>query len=320
MFKSQTSRIRYALGSSFCVASLMASSNAMADPKACITAHASGQREAKAGHLRLATQLFTKCGSDDSCPAQLRQECAEFLQSVQQTVPTVIFSVLDEKNQDISSVKVFSTDELIADGLDGRAIQIDPGKHRLRFLLPWGDVLSSDVLVREGEKNRLIQVKIGGEDAKDISPKEPDTASPQANPSEEAAAPPPTPMPAPAVHRNPPLGAWIAAGTSLVSLGVGTTFAILGSSKKADIDACSPNCTAEARPAYDALKRDYLIADIGFAIGVVSAGVATWLFVSPGHHAPQAGYDSATHRRVLWARPVAFALPGGGAIAVSGGF
>jgi hypothetical protein len=294
---------------------------AHADPKSCITSHATGQREAKAGHLRLATQLFTKCGSDESCPAQLRQECAEFLQSVQRTVPTVIFSVVDEKNRDISTAKVYSTDELVADGLDGRALEIDPGKHRLRFLLPGGEVLNSDVLIREGEKNRLIQVKVTPEDSAAIEgpAKEPVQAT-----RPEAVAPPPPITEAksasPAVRPGPPLGAWVAAGAAVVGLGVGTTFALLGNSKKSDIDACSPHCGNETRPSYDALKRDYLIADIGFAVGAVSAGVATWLFVKPRSASSGDTSDSAKSSAFLRVRPSAYAVPGGGALAVSGSF
>ena len=298
---------------------------AHADPKACITSHATGQREAKAGHLRLATQLFTKCGSDEYCPSQLRQECSELLESVQRTVPTVIFSVLDEKNKDVSAAKVYSTDELIADGLDGRAIQIDPGKHRLRFLLPGGEVLNSDVLIREGEKNRLIQVRLGGGDdsaTNDHPPKETTEAvRPQleAAPKPSVAARPASPA-SPAAQSGYPVGAWVAVGASVVGLGVGTTFALLGKSKKSDLDACSPNCGNDARPSYDALKRDYLVADIGFAAGVVSAGVATWLFVRPRSASPGVASDSAKPAASLTMRPVAFALPGGGAIAVIGGF
>ena len=308
--------IKHAIFGLASLSTLLISGTALADAKACVTTHATGQRESKAGHLRLATQLFTQCGSDESCPSQLRQECAELLQTVQQTVPTVIFSVLDEKNGDISSVKVFSTDELIADGLDGRAIQIDPGKHRLRFLLPWGAVLSSDVLIREGEKNRLIRVKLGGDtDTNELSAKESKAANAQQSPK---AATPDAAPPAPEARRSPPLGAWILAGTSVAGLAVGTTFAIVGSSKKSDIDACSPNCSDAVRPSYDALKRDYLIADIGFAVGVVSAGFATWLFLAPPKRDAHANTTTASNSLSL--HPMAFALPGGGALGMSGGF
>jgi hypothetical protein len=262
---------------SMSIAFFTISTNAWADSKACINAHATGQRESRAGHLRLATQLFTTCGSDESCPAQLRQECAEYLRQVEQTVPTVIFVVTDEKNQDVSAVKVFSTDDLIVDGLDGRAIRIDPGKHRLRFLLPSGEILSSDVLIREGEKNRLIQMRTA----------EPAESNDKAPAPEPVAATPPPPAPAqpppPAVvpvDRTIPLAFWIASGVAVAGLGTGTTFAILGKSEKDTLSECAPYCKETSRNTYDNLKRDYLIADIGFAVGAVSAGVATWLFVT----------------------------------------
>lgn len=294
------------------VSSLVFTTAAHADPKACITTHATGQRETKAGHLRLATQLFTQCGSDESCPNQLRQECAELLQTVQQTVPTVIFAVLDEKSNDISAVKVFSTDELIADGLDGRAIQVDPGKHRFRFLLPWGAVLSSDVLIREGEKNRLIQVRLGEE----ATQAEPKTSTAEATP---APVPAPAATQQPEARSKPPLAAWIFGGTAVAALGVGTTFAIVGSSKKSDINACSPNCGSDMRSTYDALKRDYLIADIGFAVGIVTAGFATWQFLAPRKPASD-NRTSSSLRREPAVRPLAFALPGAAGLGVLGTF
>ncbi len=304
--------INFAIAGLFSVSALVFTTVAHADPKACINTHATGQREAKAGHLRLATQLFTQCGSDESCPNQLRQECAELLQTVQQTVPTVIFSVLDEKTNDISAVKIFSTDELIADGIDGRAIQIDPGKHRFRFLLPWGAVLSSDVLIREGEKNRLIQVRLGEE----ASPGEPKAVTTVLPPTQAQA---PAANPQPEARSKPPLAAWILGGTAVAALGVGTTFAIVGSSKKSDINACSPNCGSDMHSTYDALKRDYLMADIGFAVGVVTAGLATWQFLAPRSSAADNKTTSSLRREPV-VRPLAYALPGAAGLGVFGSF
>ena len=224
---------------------------------------------------------------------------------------------MDERDRDISSVKVFSTDELIADGLDGRAIQIDPGKHRLRFLLPWGAVLSSDVLIREGEKNRVIQVKINSDAESGDSSK---STNGQPAPSTLGGAPASMPPAASEKRRSPPAAAWILAGTSLAAFGAGATFALLGSSKKSDIDACSPNCGSNAHPTYDALKRDYLIADIAFAAGFVSAGFATWLFLAPSSPKQDSPPISAMQLKGLSLTPMAFALPRGGALGMSGGF
>src|SRR6185312_3192837 len=103
------------IGAALILTAAAFAADASADPKACIRAHATGQRESKLGHLRQASQLFTSCGSDESCPDTLRKECAEFLEGVKRTIPTVLFSALDEDGRDVAAVKVFSTDELLVD-------------------------------------------------------------------------------------------------------------------------------------------------------------------------------------------------------------
>jgi hypothetical protein len=282
----------------FCL--LCASSRpAAADAKACIRAHSTGQRESKAGHLRLASQLFTSCGSDETCPDQLRKECAEFLESVRKTIPTVIFSVLDETGGDVSSVKVLSGDDSLAEGLDGRAMEIDPGKYHLRFVLPGGDTLSTDVVIREGEKDRLVQVK-----------KE------KPLPVGDAFAPVPEKREAPRHALGP--APWIVAGTAVAALGAGVALGLVGNSKKSQLDQCKPDCPGDMQSTYSSAKGLFLGADIGFGVAIVAAGVATWLFVSgSGHddHAPTA--PSGLSPSV---RPVVSFVPGGGLAAVSGAF
>jgi hypothetical protein len=246
---------------------------AWADAKTCAASHASGQREVKAGRLRLASELFTTCGSDESCPEQIRTECTEFLESVRQTVPTVILSVVDDAGNDVSNVRVFSTDELLTEQLDGRALELDPGKHRLRFVLPWGDVLSSDVLIREGEKNRLVEVRL-----------EKKGAAPADNAETPTREPPPS---APAETRSTPVGAYVATGLAVVGFGTFAGFAIAGNSQKSQLEGCAPSCGEGDRNRYDDMKRSFLIADIGLGVGAVSAVVATVLFITSGSGSPE---------------------------------
>lgn len=224
------------------------------------------------------------------------------LERARAATPTVILSVLDEHGGDVSAVKVFSTDELIVDGLDGRAIALDPGKHRLRFVLPWGEVLSQDVLIREGEKNRLIQVRI----------------EPKPGKSEPAAAPPPTPPPTPPPPAaSPPVAAWVATGVAVAGVGVFGTFAILGSRSKADLDECAPNCPRSLESTRDKLKTSYLIADIGLGTAVVSGALAIYLFAS--HGSSEVGKPAAQRGGLRWNAAVA-PISNGAAVALSGYF
>ena len=282
----------------FCLASTSARP-AAADAKTCIRAHSTGQRESKAGHLRLASQLFTTCGSDETCPDQLRKECAEFLESVKKTIPTVIFSVLDESGADVSSAKVFSGDDPLADSLDGRAIEIDPGKYHLRFVLPGGETLNSDVVIREGEKDRLVQVKkerpVPAADALA-------TGSEKREPTRQTLGPAP----------------WIAAGAAVAALGAGVALGLVGNGKKSQLDQCKPDCPGDLQSAYSSAKGLFLGADISFGVAIVATGVATWLFVSGSGRDDHAPTTPSARSRVV--RPVVSFVPGGGLAAVAGAF
>jgi hypothetical protein len=271
--------------------------DARADTKACVAAHASAQRETKTGHLREAARLYTSCGSDLACPEQLRSECGELLDGVRRIIPSVIFSVIDKTGADTTTVKIYSGDTLISDGIDGRAVELDPGKYQLRFVLQDGSTLTSDVVVREGEKNRLVQVKAEPE----LKPE----PAPIAPPATMAPAPPP-----PAVAKSsPPLAAWVATGVAVVGLGTFGTFALLGSNDKSKLDDCAPSCPESERSRRDDLKTKFLVADIGLGVGAASAVLATILFVGSGSREEPAAarrqrpLDVATDRhgaRVTW--------------------
>jgi hypothetical protein len=248
----------------------LAPASAAADAKTCVASHASAQREVKAGRLKQAAQLFTACGSDNTCPEQLRAECSELLDKVKTTVPSVIFSAVDGKGADVSNVKVYIDDALLVDGLDGRAVELDPGKYHFRFVLPDNSELSVDALVREGEKNRLIGVRAAEE-------KQAPLGAPAALAQPVAVEAPPKPL-----EKKTPVAAWVATGVAVVGFGTFGTFAILGSSDKKKLDDCAPNCPESEQSRHDSLKTKYLIADIGLGVGAVSAIVAGVLFLTAG--------------------------------------
>ena len=271
----------------------LAPASAAADTKACIASHASAQRETKAGHPKQAAQLYTACGSDNSCPEQLRAECAELLEQVNRTVPSVIFSAIDGKGADVSNAKVYSDETLLADGLDGRAVEIEPGKYHFRFVLPDNSSLTSDVLIREGEKNRLVEVRAPLEKRP-----EPSAAAPLVR-----RQPPLAPAPPPE-EKHTPVAAWVATGVAVVGFGTFGTFALLGSSDKKKLDDCAPSCPDSEHDRRDSLKSKYLVADIGLGVGAASAVLAGVLFLTSGHSTteehPQAAnsglsFDTTAH-------------------------
>jgi hypothetical protein len=162
----------------------------------------------------------------------------------------------------------YSTDQLVTESLTGRPIPLDPGKHHFRFVLPSGQTLTSDILVREGEKNRVVGVQVKGDGAP--------TAA-RASARTTGRLPPPAPAP---TSTSLPTGFWIASTVSVASLASFGVFAVLGHNSQSSLDQCSPNCDASHRNDYDTMKRNYLIADLSLGAAAVSAGIAAWLFFS----------------------------------------
>jgi len=188
--------------------------------------------------------------------------------------------VRDADGQQIPAVKVFSNDELITERLDGTPMALDPGKHRFRFVLPSGDVTSTDVLIREGEKAKVISLTSG----------EPDRmATPAPLQQGFISKPPLTESPfAPAVapvipsttRRQLPTSFWVASGVGAAAVLSFATFALLGRSIHSDLANCSPNCGEARHGDFDALRRNYLLADVSLAVAGVSAGAAAYLYFS----------------------------------------
>jgi len=281
-------------------AASLTTANARAEPAACIASHRSGQRAKLEGHLRNAAKLFATCSADASCPAVVRDDCSKFLEETNRALPTVIFAVVEDDARDLTDVKVFADDELIASSLNGRAVELDPGPHHFRFAMPQGQVVKQDALVREGEKDRLIRVKV---------------TSPRPAAPAPAAPGPAVPVPAappPARPHSPPLGAWIAASGAVAALATGVTLGALGAGKQSELDRCKPACPPTVRSTYDSAKSLYLGADISFSVAVVATGIATWLFLAqPGTRDRTA--DTSSPRRVsVGAAPT----PGGASVVV----
>lgn len=290
-----------AVGATLGAVSLAAPRAAHADAASCTQAHASAQREQKAGRLKAASQQFMACGSDETCPDRVRNDCVERYNAVEKLVPTVILSLTDAQGKDVTSAQVYANDALLTSELDGRAIALEPGRHAFRFVLPSGEEVKTDAIVREGEKNRVVTAKMDAPAA--------DAAS------APAAASAGTTEPTEPRDTSLPTGFWVASGIGVAALASFTTFAVMGRRKHEDLADCSPDCNTSRQDDYDSLKRNYLIADISLGAAAVSFGVATVLFLTSGSE--ERPTETA---RVL--RPRVSVVPArsgvGGALVVSG--
>jgi hypothetical protein len=254
------------------VALLLASSpariaHADAPTKAeCIEAYTSGQRAKQRGELASARARLLVC-SRDPCPTALQADCSEWLSEVQRLQPTVVIVAQDADGRERTDVRVLVDGAVVAERLDARAVEIDPGDHVLRFELAGYLPVEQRSLVREGQKAREIPVRFVARAASGAT-KAPSSAT-------LLALPPPTNEEA---SPGPPWTAWAAGGVAVAGIGAFLGFGLAGVSQRSDLLAsCNDHCTRDQKSSVDT---KFIVADVALGVGVVATIVATYLFLA----------------------------------------
>jgi len=247
----------------------------------CIAAYEQGQKLKHDGKLKDARKQFLVC-MQDTCPALFRKDCDQWLNEVDQTMPSVVFAAKGPKKEDLAEVTVYIDGEKVLDALDGKAIQLDPGNHIIKY--EHGDLppIEQSVLIRVGEKNRALTASF-------------------AKPKGDGEAPD-----QPGGSRPVPAMTWVLGGLGLVALGSFSYFGLTGKSDADKLQDCKPYC---AEADVDSARQKLLIADVSLGVGLVSLGAATYLFLtrpSASEEAPTTGF-----------RWQLAPLPGGGFAGVS---
>jgi hypothetical protein len=221
---------------------------------ACLAAHeeALALRGQKKPHA--AREKFVACARVE-CPTVVRKECGEQVALVEKDAPTVVLEARDEAGADTTAVKVSMDGSPIASRLTGAAVDVEPGEHVFRFERESGPPVEQRVLVVEGEKNRKVVAEF---------------ASLVAKPPPGESGPPP-----PREPKHVPVVAYVTGGVAIAALGSFAFFALSGKGAEKDLaSSCSPSCSDEQLAP---VKRDYLIADVSLAVGVVAAVVTAVL-------------------------------------------
>jgi hypothetical protein len=207
-----------------CAGVLLAVPARAADPTKdqCIDANETAQGLRKNEKLREAEQRLLVCVSA-SCPGPVRDDCAQRLTELRAVIPTVVFSVKDDADQDLSDVRVTMDDQPLANKLDGTAIAIDPGQHHFVFESAGRQKEERALVIREGEKDRHERIVL--------------VAAPAAG---TAAVPAPVPeaAPPPGVESEPPakdgksqrIAGVVVGGVGVAGVVVGSIFGIVSKS------------------------------------------------------------------------------------------
>ena len=221
---------------------------ARADPtkQECVTANDQAQDLRQAGKLHAARAALAVCIAT-ACPGPVREDCAQRLVELDAAQPELVFSAKDAAGNDLDAVRVTVDGAPFADKLDGAAVDVDPGEHVFRFEAADGAATEKTLVVREGEKRRMVAVVLGLPEGHGSSTR---------------------------------WGAYAAFGTSGVGLVVGTVFGVMALGTKSSLDtACGSSRTGCPRGQVSTLSTQAWGADIGLGVAVAGAAVGTALLL-----------------------------------------
>jgi hypothetical protein len=224
--------------------------------------------------LRAARAQLLVCASTN-CPADIRKECARRVDEVNAAVPTIVFGAKDPTGNDLTAVKVTMDGDTITERLEGTAISIDPGAHVFTFQAAGQPLLTKEIVVREGEKERREVLQIG---VRLVAPPAATVIVPVPGPGPVA---PPPPPPRPLGTQR--VAALAVGAVGVVGLGVGAAFGGLAVSKHTQAVAACPGTGCLTQNGVDLWNATHLDGNISTAaliVGGVALAGGVVLFVT----------------------------------------
>jgi hypothetical protein len=241
----------------------------------CDAAYRQTQISRRAGKLLDARKQALACGAS-ACPEADKTDCVKWLAELDANLPTVVFAVQDTAGADTLKVRVSVDGTALGETLDGKAVALDPGSHKLRFEIAGADAIEQNIVILEGQKNRRIEISFKKQEALPPSPPTMPAAPPTSPPSPGDEAP----------QRS--VAPWVIGGVGLAGLAVGGILAGVVAAAKSTTENpmnCDPNLKVPmcytAGPGLSAANRVRTlgpVSTVGFVVGGVGVGVAAvWL-------------------------------------------
>lgn len=223
---------------------------AHADDTAAVCADAANAAQPlrRSGNLRAARVELLRCAQSE-CPDAIRGRCTSWLAEVDAALPSVVFRARDASGGDVIDLHVAIDGEPVTSPV-GVATIVDPGTHHIRYEAPSAGPREEDLVVAQGEKNRVVLLVF-----------------PAATPPPEKAPIQVTPTPAPLVS---PAVAYGLGALGIVALG---TFAALEVKAHHDYDDLQSGCapTQSCNPSdLHAPRTEGTVAVVFGSVGVVT--------------------------------------------------
>ncbi len=225
----------------------------------CVDAHLSAQELRNQGQLLESRSQLLIC-SREACPNLVRSECLLLLDELRAPVPSVVLRVTVD-GAPTSNVRVFVDDQLRFSELPSRALELNPGKHQLRFQHEELPDIERELTIAEGEK--LVVVAVAFTSRKAASGTSPGSTS--------------VPSPRAAIHRPVPWSVY--ALTGLGAAGVAGFVGLGLATRKRENElrgSCSPSCT-EAQ--IDSVRDRATMADVSLLVGGAALALAATVYV-----------------------------------------
>jgi hypothetical protein len=231
--------------------------------RACLVAYEEGQRLRNRNALRAARQHLIAC-SRERCPDEIAHDCDRWRAEVEQSLPSVVVVAQGPRGEEVTDVRVTFDGELLAVGLDGTALVVDPGAHVLRYERHGFPPVEERIVVRTGEKNRRLLVRFAAEG--DSGP-----------------------------VRPVPVSVYVFGGIGAAALASFTIFAVKGTVTKGELEDCRPHCPTDE---VSALTTEYLVADVSLGVALASLAAATVLYLTRPEEPPRAAGGHAPELRL----------------------
>lgn len=265
---------------------------ARADEKiACVTAAETAQQQRSEGKLRDARLSLHLC-SRDVCPALVRNDCTQWLTEIEASLPTIVLRATGPRGQDITDIKVSLDGQAFADKVDGLPLEVDPGPHVLTAVRPGSKPVRQELTFYTNQRNRTVSLVLEDVDPQPDGAGELHVSTDNTAPKRLGAAP------------------FVFGALAVVALGSWTYFGLTSNAEAKRLDeSCGPHgpgsggighcSSSQVTP----VRNKQIVADLSLGVGVISAGISTWLFLK----ANKSSTTTALPAREIFASPT----PGG---------
>lgn len=251
----------------------------------CVQRAEHAQELRAAGNVSAARTALEFC-SQAACPEVVRRDCTTWAEELAEASGQLIIQAVDEFGDPVSALFVLLDGEEAP--LDEGRIAVPPGTHVLRIEAEDRLAVLKTVQVPENGKTVVKAVLLPVSDSSPRAPSPPPSVprNVQAAPDEDSP--------------SRPVWPWLAASVAVVGAGGFAYFGITGQAEANDLRAsCGANKSCSEREV-DAVRERLTVADVSLGVGLVSAGVAIWGFLS----APAAAVEADASSQALPLRKV----------------